>query len=145
MKKLSSVVRWVARAMSLAMVALMLVFVIGEGTPNPMDLVPEERGVFFALAIMTLAGLLAWRFELIGGLIILAGFGMYRYFEGGWPEGYFAIFPLAGCLYLIAWLLEHQPAVAAALDPKEQKSKGKAKRKGKRKRSATGKNARSGA
>jgi hypothetical protein len=111
------------------MVVMVIVFAIGKGTFNPKDLFPEERGVFIALLVMMIAGLLAWRWEAVGGLIVLAGFGLFWYFEGNWSDGYFVIFPLAGCLYLIAWLLEHKPAEAVVETGKGSKGRSKSVRK----------------
>jgi len=128
MKRFSGAVRWIARILSLVMVAYVIVFAIGLGTFNPMELIPEERGVFIALLVMMMAALFAWRWELLGGLVVLAGFGLFYYFEGSGPSGYFAVFPLAGCLYLIAWLLEHQPRPATA--PIKNEKQGKKKKRG---------------
>jgi hypothetical protein len=61
---------------------------------------------------------------------VLAGFGMFWGLEGSYPGLYINLFPLAGCLYLIAWLLDHKPSKPVEVDPtkKAQSSKRKNRR-----------------
>ncbi len=127
MKKTAIVIRWIARLLSVAMIGLVVAYAIDLGSLNPAGLIPELRGGYISLLVMTAAGLFAWWWELPGGLIILAGFAAYWYFEGNWLSSFFAAFPLSGLLYLIAWMLEHPPKPAPAVDPNSANSNGKGK------------------
>jgi hypothetical protein len=114
---------------------MVVVFAFGEGWPNPSELTGVEMAHFGALILMMIGALIAWRWELIGAVTLLAGFGLFWGFGGSYPGGYFNLFPLAGCLHLIAWLLEHQPVKVPEVEPvKKTKNNKKKKRRRGRKR-----------
>ena len=99
--------RWAARVLGVLLVALVVVFMLGEGVP-PLVL---QTILFWAC----LAGLIvALRWEGIGGLLALAGMaGFYAInyiFAGRLPRGpFFPLFLVASVLYLVSWSLHHVP------------------------------------
>jgi hypothetical protein len=104
----SSLIRWTARVLSLALAILFVALAIGEGLPPLLPL--SMRTLSFALVATGLAGLLlAWRFEVVGAAVALAsGVGFYlvdylasgfRSFPGGWCFPLLLVTPL---LYLIS-------------------------------------------
>jgi len=103
----SSLLRWLARTLSLALAILFVAMAIGEGLPPLLPL--SMRTLSFALVATGLAGLLlAWRFDVAGAVVALAsGVGFYlvdyfasgfRSFPGGWCFPLLLVTPL---LYLI--------------------------------------------
>ncbi len=143
MKHISTILRWVARLLGVGAVLVFVILATGEGLPDPMVLGVDEKVLFSALALMLIGALAAWWWEVVGGLMIFCGYGWLWYIEGSTPEPVFSLFPLAACIFLIAWLLEHKPAETAQ-NPDQKKAKyegkGAGKDKSKRKPDATKKN-----
>lgn len=98
------ILRWAARILGTLLVLLILVFLIGEGTPRPSILTAREKVMFLALGVMLTGLVLAWKWAGIGGLLALAG---YLVFGGlGGPRTLLSPFMaggVAGCLHLLAW------------------------------------------
>jgi hypothetical protein len=104
-----TVLRWIARLLSVALVVLFCIFLIGEGPPPFFPLTLQT--IASLLLLLALAGLLiALRAEALGGILGLAGSaGFYltdfaasgfHQLPGGW------IFPLlliAPMLHLLVW------------------------------------------
>lgn len=125
MKSFSKIIRWIARALGLGAVLLLVRLAMKEELPDPLVLGVDERHLFGALALMPLGVLAAWKWEVAGGLVTFCGYGLLWYLEGYAPEPVFSIFPLAACLSLIAWMLEHKPVLAAEQAPKKTRQRGK--------------------
>jgi hypothetical protein len=110
----AAILRWSACALSLLLVTLFVALVIGEGPPPLWPL--SVHTLLFCLLILCFAGLLiAWRWELVGGLISLAGIaGFYlvhfinsgfEAFPGGW------VFPsmwIPALLFVISATVRHK-------------------------------------
>ena len=64
---------WLVKAAGLALLLLVVVIAIGEGSPNPFELTGRELLLMICL-LVTLAGtaLALWR-QMIGGIAMLAG------------------------------------------------------------------------
>lgn len=104
-----TVLRWIARSLSAALLGLFCMFWVGEGPPPifPPCFLTFEVG----LLVLCLAGLVvAFRAELLGGTLGLAGSagfylanfaasGFHR-FPGGWVFPLLLITPM---LYLVVW------------------------------------------
>lgn len=103
-----SVVRWTARLWSLASVALVLGFIVGEGL-NPSGRNEWLGFLFFPFGIC--AGMiLAWRREAAGGMVTvgcLGAFYVLRFATAGvFPQGWaWLAFAAPGFLFLLAWFL----------------------------------------
>lgn len=107
-------VRWVARILGVLLVGLFVVFAIGQGL-QPLKLPGAEFGLMSVLLVALSGMLVAWRRELLGGLMIVAGmtafylinFTVSGQLPGGW------VFPLCfvpGILALVCWLSRRTPA-----------------------------------
>jgi acyl-[acyl-carrier-protein]-phospholipid O-acyltransferase/long-chain-fatty-acid--[acyl-carrier-protein] ligase len=103
-------IRWLARILGLAGLALVLVFMIGEGF-NPFRFTARELALCACFPLAWMIGLLlAWRRELAGGLLtvgsILSFHAVHFATTGGMPRGWaFAVLAIPGCLFLVASLL----------------------------------------
>jgi len=76
-KLLATVFRWIGRSMGLVLVGLTLLIAIGEGMPNPFTQPFVIQIGFLALAMVLLGILLAWRWELPGAILSLAGWILF--------------------------------------------------------------------
>jgi hypothetical protein len=98
--------RWSARILSLMALAIVLLFIFGEG-PNLTHFTPHELVLFSFFPIGVCLGMLfAWRWEGWGGGITvasLAGFYLVdRVFSSSFPRGYaFIAIASPGFLFLL--------------------------------------------
>jgi hypothetical protein len=107
-------VRWSARTIALILAAFVLLFIVGEGPPPLYVLAPW---------LVVLAGFaLGWRYEALGGVLILAGFIWFNVAElratGHLLRfGAFHLLLIPAVLFLVAWcgqLLTSETARAPA-------------------------------
>lgn len=81
-----TVLRWVARIWSIASVGLLCAFLFGEGLP-PLTV----KAILFPFGVM-LGLILAWWFERIGGLVVVACMLLFYLLEysgdGSFPKGF---------------------------------------------------------
>jgi hypothetical protein len=84
------------------MVAL---FIAGEGLPKPALLTVPERTMFLCFTIILVGILMAYRWEGVGGTVILLGFGAFAAVQPRILKGLaFQIFPAIALLFLyLAW------------------------------------------
>ncbi len=105
-----TVLRWLARGLSALVVAL-IGGILVVNHPNLIEIIRSTRGQFLWFPIGVCAGmLLAWRWELAGGLVSLVSLGLFYAGEvtlwGKWPKGpFFLIFTLPATLFVASWLL----------------------------------------
>jgi hypothetical protein len=110
------IVRWVTRVLGSLMALLLLTFMIGEGyNPFTMQLRDALKTLLFPASVVV-GLLLAWRWEGLGGVITLGGFGGFFLWErlasGHWPRGWaFHVFTAPAVLFLISWWLHRPSAV----------------------------------
>jgi hypothetical protein len=76
-KLLSTIFRWTARVIGTVLVGFTLLIAIGEGMPNPFTQPFVIAIGFFALTLVLLGILLAWRWELTGGTMSLVGWVLF--------------------------------------------------------------------
>jgi hypothetical protein len=109
-KVAQTVLRWTARTIGALLVGLVVLFVVGEGVRlHDFDAITGSMMVVFLVA---LTGMLAiWRWELIGGVMVLIGMGGFyaiNYMSSGdLPGGW--VLPvcfLPGVLALASWAVE---------------------------------------
>ena len=117
------VIRWTARILSVLFVAFCLLMFIGESLESRQrpDSPPltTDAAVQLAIAGISLLGLLlAWKWELAGGIIALAAYGV----DGLINYGAFVMFPVAivAILFLTCWWMSrpHRPSVRSE-NPKQ--------------------------
>jgi len=108
------IIRWLARAWSIASVGFILLMFIGSGLAegfNPAQFTPRDWvGLFFFPFGVGLGMIVAWRREGLGGGItvgsLLSFYAAMRVMSGRFPRGpWFALVAAPGALFLVCWLL----------------------------------------
>jgi hypothetical protein len=108
---LVTLVRWVAHVLSVLVLFFFAVMFGGElmqgRTP---DLKPQEILFFAAMAVQLIGLLIAFRKEMLGGLMVLVGFLLHAVvMPRSALNPFFAVLPFTGLLRLsCAWLERHQ-------------------------------------
>ena len=75
--------RWTARVVGTAILALIVTIGIGEGLPNPLVLSIRELLLFAAMLMMVVGLIAAWKWERIGGLLIVGGLAFFAVVNHG--------------------------------------------------------------
>lgn len=111
--RLTARVRWTARGLGLSLLFLVLLFFIGEGViggemPNLLTMSLTEDFLLLALIVSLLGILVAWRWEGIGGLLIVGSVLLFvsinALASGYWRIGVLdPLFLLVGILFLWNW------------------------------------------
>lgn len=100
-----SAICWAARLVGMFLLVMILAVAIGEGLPNPMQQPLAVRIEMVALLGMWLGLIVAWKSELIGGMVVVLGYACFCLTE--WPALRlafpFGLFPFAGLLYIVSW------------------------------------------
>jgi len=112
-----SALRWTARVWSVASVALVLGFIVGEGF-NPSGL-NEWLGVLLFPVGISIGMILAWWKEGLGGSItvgsLLAFYVVHLTTAGTFPKGWaWLAFAAPGFLFLLSSHLSRRPRMGAA-------------------------------
>ncbi len=95
------VLRWIARILGTAILVLILAFAVGEGLPSPLAQPLDVNLLFAAMLTMMVGQILAWKWEKIGGLLILGGFALFAIVNHGIKLNLvFGPWLLTGLLYL---------------------------------------------
>ena len=76
-KLLTTIFRWTARVVGTVLVGFTLFIAIGEGMPNPFTQLFVIQLGFLALTLVLFGILLAWRWELPGGIMSLVGWVLF--------------------------------------------------------------------
>jgi len=110
--------RWTARIMGALFVLLIVVLAVGEGVPHRFGRGGLSLGevLGFAALIIVVAGMLvAWKWETVGGLLVLGGWTFFVVY-GRQTFGLIFCWPLVtGLLFLAcAWLRRRHQAVRRA-------------------------------
>jgi peptidoglycan/LPS O-acetylase OafA/YrhL len=86
---------------------MVLVFLVGEGPPNPVRQPPAVVAEFIAMFLMLAGFLVGWRWEGAGGLIAIGGFALFSAAEfvanGKPPHGAVPLFAIPGVFYLASY------------------------------------------
>ena len=77
------VLRWTARILGSVVLLLVAAFAVGEGVPNPLAQPLAVNLLFIAIATMVIGLLVAWKWEVIGGTLILGGLGLFAIVNHG--------------------------------------------------------------
>lgn len=114
--RLAAALRCTARVWSVASVALVVAFIVGERS-NPSGTDEWLGFLFFPLGIC--AGMvLAWWREGAGGIVTVASLGVFYLFRfgttGSFPEGWaWLTFAAPGFLFLLTWFLSRKASHSA--------------------------------
>jgi len=101
-----SSLRFIARLFSILLIFIVISLAIGEAFPHPFDLSAKEAIFTIALLIMLAGLLISWKWEGIGGSLIILGFLTFVIANSIISKSlnlgiFLLIFPLTGVLYLI--------------------------------------------
>ena len=111
-KYLLGAMAWTGRIIGIFVAGVVVAMVFGhafseEGLPN---LLTEPWGVrleFLGLFSAVLGVVLAWKWELLGGLLIIGGMMVFHIAEGTlWLGTVFELFDLTGVLFVAHWYLK---------------------------------------
>lgn len=106
--KIVLAVRWLARLISIMLLALVIMLAFGEGFPSPFSLTSLEFVLFAALIIMLAGFLVAWKNEGLGGILILIGFLIFFITNYAGSNSFnlgifFILFPVSGAMFVFCW------------------------------------------
>jgi hypothetical protein len=103
-----SSLRWFARIVGLLVISIVATIAFGEGYPNPLTLTSTEQLLSMSILIMLAGILLAWKWEGIGGTLLIVGYvtiltteSMHRHSLAVFT--FFDYFLLLGILNLGVW------------------------------------------
>lgn len=104
--KIISVIRFFARLFSILLLFIVISLAIGEVFPHPFNLSGKELLFSIALLVMLFGLIMAWKWEGLGGSLIIFGFLLFfisnSLLSNSLRLGIFLlIFPITGVLYLI--------------------------------------------
>lgn len=100
--------RWIARLSGAFLVMAIVSIAIGEGMPNPFTQPLDVQTGFLSLAIWMAGILAAWRWELGGSIVSLAGWLTFVVVAIHSPRGmtwFIALMALPGLLYIASAVL----------------------------------------
>jgi peptidoglycan/LPS O-acetylase OafA/YrhL len=99
--------RWSARTSGLLLVGMVLIFLVGEGPPNPFRQPPSVQVEFLGMILMVAGFLAGWRWEALGGLLAVTGFAAFAATEvivnHSPPGGAIPLFAVPGLLFLLSY------------------------------------------
>jgi len=117
----ATVIRWIARVWSLVLLAIVLLMLL---TPDPNATEPMLAEDWFLLGLWALAFLwllVAWRWELVGGILAIATMFVrelaWVLIKGDWFVGFlflWAAFVSPAILFLVAWGLDRRSGATKA-------------------------------
>ncbi|MDH3575429.1 MAG: hypothetical protein OET57_15240 [Desulfobacteraceae bacterium] len=98
-------IRWIPRVVGTLLFVMLIVFAIGEGVPNPIEQSLVVQIEMLAMFIMWFGLLIAWKSELIGGMLVLLGYTCFCGVEWQTPsiKFPFGLFLFVGLLYMFSW------------------------------------------
>ena len=98
-------VRWIPRVVGTLLFVMLIVFAVGEGIPIPVKQPLAVQIEMMAMFIMWCGLLIAWKSELIGGMLILSGYACFCGIEWQAPsiKFPFGLFLLVGLMYILSW------------------------------------------
>lgn len=102
-------IRWSARVLGTAMLLLVTFIAIGEGgPPNPWAQPWRVNLELHLMLAIWLGLLLAWKWEALGGVLVVGGVIAFCLLEGRPPNGVFLMMLIASVAYLCAWIMDRR-------------------------------------
>jgi hypothetical protein len=108
MARLLTVVRWTARVLGTLILLLIAMFAIGQGVHPARMFQPLGVAILtVALLTMIVGQLVAWKWEGVGGGLIVGSFALFSIVNHGVPLNIvFGPWLLTGLLYLGCWWMD---------------------------------------
>ncbi|RZT96467.1 hypothetical protein EV201_1105 [Ancylomarina subtilis] len=109
MQKLLTVIfRWLARLLGIFLFLFFAWFAIEFGIDDPNKMSPHLLKLFYSHMLMMFALVLVWRFELLGGLILVIAYSYFSVINHTfWTNPIYPIFFLIGLLHLLSWFFRY--------------------------------------
>jgi len=102
--KYLKIIRLIARVLSAFLLFIVLLFLLGEGVPNPVSLSQKELLLFIAFFLMGAGIIISLRRELYGGVLSIIGYVIFAIINKTIFAGpIFPFFFIVGLLNLIHW------------------------------------------
>lgn len=106
-----STIRYLAHLFSVLLIVVVILLTLGETFPGSSDATSRELLLTFSLIIMLVGLFAAWKWEGIGGSLIILGFLFFLIFNSVFSDFlrlgfFFLLFPLTGILFLLCCLRE---------------------------------------
>lgn len=103
-RRIVTVLRWTARIIGVAIFILIVALAVGEGVPNPLSMSVQEDLIGLAFLTMTVGLLVGWKWEGLGGLLIIGGFGLFAIVNRPFRvNAVIVTWVVTGLLYLVCW------------------------------------------
>jgi len=104
-KSILSSIRFFAHLFTVLLIFVVVLLAIGESFPGPSSLTTNELILTASLLVMLTGLIAAWKWEGIGGSLIIIGFLMFFILNSVTSNSlnlgmFFLLFPLTGLLYL---------------------------------------------
>ena len=78
-----TVARWTARIVGTTILVLIFAIAVGEGVPNPINQPLDVKLLSVAMLAMVFGLAVAWKWESVGGILILGGLGFFAMVNRG--------------------------------------------------------------
>ena len=103
-KLIISIIRWLARFLGVFLFLFFAWFSIEFGVDNPAHMSPQLVKLFYTHMLMMLALIIVWRFEFLGGVILVVAYSYFSFVNHTfWTNPIYPIFFFIGFLHLISW------------------------------------------
>jgi len=107
-KLIPSIITWLARFLGVFLFLFFAWFAIEFGIDDPNKMSPQLIRLFYTHMIMMLALVIVWRFELLGGAILVIGYSYFSFVNHTfWTNPIYPIFFFIGILHLISWTFRY--------------------------------------
>ena len=99
---------WIARVLAAFLLLLAGGVLYGNGLPSAQEVSNVELTLFLAFFVMMVGAALGWRFERLGGILLLSAFTIFWLVNSMVTERFsievaFLLFGIVGVLYLLSW------------------------------------------
>jgi hypothetical protein len=94
--------RWSGRILALLGLAIISMFVVGEGIPKIWTASADVQVEFAGVVLMMIGLLAGWKWEWAGALLIAGGWLLLLAAERGWPPLLFTLLLVVAMLYAYA-------------------------------------------
>ena len=108
LKPFISIIRWLARFLGVFLFLFFAWFAIEFGIDDPTHMNPQLLKLFYTHILMMLALFIVWRFELLGGIILVVSYSYFSIINHTfWTNLIYPIFFFIGLLHLFSWYLRY--------------------------------------
>ncbi len=108
LKLIISIIRWLARFLGVFLFLFFAWFAIEFGIDDPNLMSPQLVKLFYTHMAMMIALVVVWRFELLGGIILVVGYSYFSIINHTfWTNPIYPIFFFIGLLHLLSWVFRY--------------------------------------